>query len=724
MKSPRHNQVFRSSQSQRRRMSASLCCLAVFLAFAAASHAQFETKLTASDPGREDFFGEAVAISRDDVIVGVRTSDDGNRTNTGAAYVFKRIDGQWQEVQKLVASDRSAGDFFGESVAIDGDRILVSALGVGGRCPAGVNFNTCNFGAVYAFERIDGQWQQVQKLDPPNPVFVDPGGASSNSVGFGWEVALDGDRAVIGSPQDNQVDIQAGAAYFYVRENGEWVPEQKLLPRSGLFASFFGTTIGLDGDRLIVGSPTDDEAGDGAGAAHLFERPGNLWQRVAKLLPPPVTPPDSVEFDTFAREVALNGDWAFVGSGDDEQCIIDDMLINPDEPNSCTSGAVFAYQRQANGDWELQQKIAPEELEQFDLFGFLGIAVEGNRAVVGARGDDDACPNPLPPGADPNPLFCDPGAVYVFELMDGEWRKIDKLTASDANALDILGGAFFGQGRMVGISGQRVIAGAPTLGLSEVDPDHFGQAYVFDLLGPHVSGQGTVNGGSFMPDCLTPSMIATAFVRNAGADAIATVTPLPEALSGTSLEITDSAGVTRPSGLFGIFNGGRQINFLIDSATALGPATITLKRADGEMSTAAIQIDQVAPGVFFIGNAAGQFVALATVLTISGGNVTTTFTFAGDFSLEPIDLGGPADQVFLSLFVTGLRFASGVANMSATIDGEDVPVFSFVGELEQFLGLGQVNIGPIDRSFIGRGPVEVIFIADGKPSNPVMVSFK
>ncbi len=68
----------------------------------------------------------------------------------------------------------------------------------------------------------------------------------------------------------------------------------------------------------------------------------------------------------------------------------------------------------------LQQKIAPEELEQFDFFGFLGIAVEGNRAVVGARGDDDACPDPLPPGADPNPLFCDPGAVYVFELMDGE----------------------------------------------------------------------------------------------------------------------------------------------------------------------------------------------------------------------------------------------------------------------------------------------------------------
>ena len=408
MTSPRPSQVLLQSKAHMGRMIGSLCCLILCLALNTTLQAQFETKLTASDPGRDDFFGEAVAISGDYIVVGVRTSDDRNRTNTGAAYVFKRIDGQWQEVQKLVASDGSERDFFGESVAIDGDRILVGALGVRGRCPAGVNFNTCNFGAVYAFERIDGQWQQVQKLEPPNPVFVDPGGASSSSVGFGWEVALDGDRAVIGSPQDGQVDIQAGAAYFYVRENGEWVPEQKLLPRSGLFASFFGTTIGLDGDRLIVGSPTDDEAGDGAGAAHLFERPGNLWQRVAKLLPPPVTPPDSVEFDTFAREVALNGDWAFVGSGDDEQCIIDDMLINPDEPNSCTSGAVFAYQRQQNGDWELQQKIAPEELEQFDFFGFLGIAIEGNRAVIGARGDDDACPDPLPPRSGPESALLRP----------------------------------------------------------------------------------------------------------------------------------------------------------------------------------------------------------------------------------------------------------------------------------------------------------------------------
>ena len=330
----------------------------LLLLSATTAFAQFETKLTASDARGEDYFGEAVAISGDYVIVGVRTSDDGVLENAGAAYFFERtggkgLGGAWQQVAKLTPPDRQRGRFFGESVAIDGEYALVGAIGDNERGQGA--------GAVYACQRIAGEWQIMQKITVS--------GAEEGQF-VGWEVALDGNRAVIGAPRDDQLGIQVGAAYVLVRENGEWVEQQKLLPRSGLFASFFGTTIGLDGDRLIVGSPTDAEAGPQAGAAHVFELRAGRWQRIEKLLPPPVTPPDSVVADTFAREVALNGDWAFVGSGDDEQCILDDMLINPDEPNFCTSGAVFAYQRQQNGDWELQQKIAPEELEQLIYSAF------------------------------------------------------------------------------------------------------------------------------------------------------------------------------------------------------------------------------------------------------------------------------------------------------------------------------------------------------------------
>ena len=190
-----------------------------------------------------------------------------------------------------------------------------------------------------------------------------------------------------------------------------------------------------------------------------------------------MAPPDSLENDTFGREVALYGDWAFASSFDDEVCI-GKPLFDPSRPNSCVSGAVFAFQRQGNGDWEFQQKIAPEELEQFDYFGTNAIAVEGKYAVIGSRGDDDACPDPPPP----QPLFCDTGAAFLFELMDDAWVKVDKFTASDADSLDFLGGTIFSQGRPIGISGSHIAAGAPTVSLGENPAPAFGSAYIFKFL--------------------------------------------------------------------------------------------------------------------------------------------------------------------------------------------------------------------------------------------------
>ena len=166
------------------------------------------------------------------------------------------------------------------------------------------------------------------------------------------------------------------------------------------------------------------------------------------------------------------------------------------------------------------------------------------------------------------------------------------------------------------------------------------------------------------------------------------------------------------------------MNFHLDPDTAPGPATLTVRLSNGTSASVALQVSEVAPGIFFIQNGAGENVALANSLRISNGAAATELTFhAADFSLAPIDLGPESDQVFVSLFLTGIQFASGVQNMSATIDGEPVSVFNFAGDLAQFIGLGQVNIGPIPRSFIGRGPAEINLTIDGAVANPVMVSF-
>ncbi len=436
------------------------------LVLAPAAQAQLsESQIAPADVMDDDFFGESIAIDGNRLVVGVRTADIGNLENPGAAYVFERIDGQWQEVQKLTASSRSQQDFFGESVALEGDWLFIGAMGNDDEEQDG--------GAVYVFKRNDGQWEQEQILYPDD---------RQDFHGFGWEIALQGDRVLVGAPLDEEVATQAGAVYMFERDerSDEWEQTQKILPQN-IFpdvASFFGTTMGLDGEHLIVGSPTDREVDRLAGAAYLFRLNRGRWEQTDKLLPPPVAPPDSLEEDTFAREVALDGDWAFAGSFDDEACI-NKPLFDPENPNSCVAGAVFAYQRQGNGDWEFQQKIIPEELEQFDYFGAIAIAVEGDYLTVGSRGDDDACP-PLQP--EQNPLFCDTGAAYLFKLVGNEWQKMDKFTASDADSLDFLGGTIFSQGRPLGISGSHIAAGAPTLPFGQNPAPKLGAAYIFKFM--------------------------------------------------------------------------------------------------------------------------------------------------------------------------------------------------------------------------------------------------
>ena len=85
-------------------------------------------KLVASDAAEEDYFGISVAISGDLVVVGARGNDDAGSAS-GSAYVFRTTNGgaSWTQSAKLVASDAAKSDFFGDSVAVSGDLVVVGA---------------------------------------------------------------------------------------------------------------------------------------------------------------------------------------------------------------------------------------------------------------------------------------------------------------------------------------------------------------------------------------------------------------------------------------------------------------------------------------------------------------------------------------------------------------------------------------------------------------------
>ncbi|MBL8765456.1 MAG: FG-GAP repeat protein, partial [Phycisphaerae bacterium] len=135
--------------------------------------------LKASNTDMGDLFGSSVAVSGDTVVVGAYQEDsnatgvNGNQANNslwsaGAAYVFVGSGGNWSQHAYLKASNTEAGDYFGWSVAVSGDTVVVGAWREGSNT-TGVNGNqsdnsTLGGGAVYVFVRAHGVWSQQAYL--------------------------------------------------------------------------------------------------------------------------------------------------------------------------------------------------------------------------------------------------------------------------------------------------------------------------------------------------------------------------------------------------------------------------------------------------------------------------------------------------------------------------------------------------------------------------------
>jgi uncharacterized protein (TIGR03437 family) len=202
----------------------------------------------------------------------------------------------------------------------------------------------------------------------------------------------------------------------------------------------------------------------------------------------------------------------------------------------------------------------------------------------------------------------------------------------------------------------------------------------------------------------------------------ATATPLPTVLAGTTLSILDSAGVLRLAPLF--YAGPGQVNYQLPAATASGQATVTVATGSGAASAGTIQIATVAPGLFSA-NANGTGVAAATAMRqrADGSQAPVAVFQCGTAALScaavPIDLGAAGDQVFLSLFGTGIRKRSSLANVRCTIGGVDAPV-SFAGDQGQFVGLDQVNL-QIPTSLRGYGDANIVLSVDGQVANTVTI---
>jgi len=349
---------------------------------------QQEQELVGSDSHYGRQFGRHVAISKNYAIVSTRTHylDENGKNKlpySGGAFVFEKGEDRiWKQVQKLVAFDREEKAYFGHSVDIGGDFIVVGAYHES-KDVNGSNRRK-NAGAAYVYKRDSiGTWQLHQKLVAND---------RKTDSRFGVSVQVYGETIVIGAhtethdqqnkfPQNN-----AGAVYIFNQNStGKWEQSQKITPPVRLADDWFGSQVCLQENHLIIGAYMKDLQGiEGqmekrAGAAYIYRKGIDGWWRFNKQL----TAPNAQVNDHFGFDVSITTDMAYVAMWHDHEL--------PEGRKDLTQGGVvYAYNLDSCEYWHLSHEIHPPKSGQRDAFGVEIASNEDFLFIGGYRDDHDA----------------------------------------------------------------------------------------------------------------------------------------------------------------------------------------------------------------------------------------------------------------------------------------------------------------------------------------------
>jgi len=430
--------------------------------------------LKASSTGGSDGFGTSIAMSGDTVVVGSPSEDsaatgingddgDNSASAAGAVYVFVRDGATWSQQAYLKASNTDGGDFFGVSVAVSGDTIVVGAR-LEDSTATGVNGDEGDnaapgSGAAYVFVRNGETWTQQAYLKASNP----DGGDE-----FGSSVAISGDVVIIGAPKEdsnatgvdgdesNNLAGNSGAVYVFVRDGVTWSQQAYLKASNTDNGDDFGVSLAVSGATVVVGARFEDSnatgvdgdetsnSGSDSGAAYVFVREDATWSQQAYL-----KASNTGNGDWFGFSVAVFGDTVVVGSFEEDSSATG---VNGDEDSNdaVSAGAAYVFAR-SGITWSQQAYLKASNTATIDQFGY-SVAVADDTVVVGARLEDSNATGVN--GNDDGNSALDSGAAYVFARDDtGDWSQQFYLKASNTDSGDLFGAS-------TAVSGRSVVVGA------------------------------------------------------------------------------------------------------------------------------------------------------------------------------------------------------------------------------------------------------------------------
>jgi len=311
-----------------------------------------EAQLIAADGAANDLFGYSVSISGNYIVVGAPEDQVGSNIEQGSVYVFVRNGTNWSQQHKFVAPDGAAEDHFGFSVSMSANQFIVGS-------PDDDYPAYPDMGSVTFYLLTGNSWAQEIKLNGTGPAPNDH---------FGWSVAINFNSAIVGAPGDVNPPDLLGSAQIFTKIVG-WSAGQKLVPSQqsaasfgnsvaidqttvavsqilsagGLggiyaqgrvyvyvpgafgiwfeqtyidepnfaFAHFFGKSLSLSGDNLVVGAAKELTQPQGSDSAHVvfYKRTGTVWEE--QLITYNGSPSNN---GAFGFAVAINGFNIIIGA--------------------------------------------------------------------------------------------------------------------------------------------------------------------------------------------------------------------------------------------------------------------------------------------------------------------------------------------------------------------------------------------------------------------------
>ncbi|GAB5443567.1 MAG: hypothetical protein Fues2KO_39160 [Fuerstiella sp.] len=579
---------------------------------------QLEAELTAADGAAEDYFGTAVSISGDIVVVG-SAGDDDRGSQSGSAYIFQLNSGQWSQQSKITASDGVANDSFGSSLTVAGSTVVVGAFA---NDDAGTNS-----GSAYVFELGTNGWMETTKLIPADGAAFDQ---------FGQAISSTTSTIVVGSGRNDTAGYNAGTVYVYERNNNAtpldqtddtWELDAQLFASDAAVNAAFGWAVSISGDTLV--SLSFGASVSSPGAAYVYERLNGVWSEQARLTAATDAGqrlPIGLSL-SYSDDVLVLGNYTTDGAGRD-------------------SGSAFVFKRTGE-DWAQQAELTASSPAERDYFGY-AVAVSSDTVVVGSYLDD------VDSDGDGIDDTNDGGAVYIFVP---ESRNTPPVADAGGPYVANEGGLVAFDASLTSDSDQ------PNSELTfEWDLNYDGTSFRVDAVGEAFTVR--------FPDSFSQRSVAVGVTDEAGETDVATTTltvnnVAPEVAADSSAIVVNEADTATNSGTFSdvgddIVTLSASIGTITDNGdgswswawdTLDGPdesqtVTITATDSDGAASdvTFDLTVNNVAPTAvdarFEVVENSDNGTIVGTVLAGDPGDDTLTYSLfsgneSGAFVIDP-----------------------------------------------------------------------------------------